>query len=122
MTTTQGPADRLQPTGTGETLTSGDTENDSILAAGSRPIPYAVRVRFMTRRDLERTAVSLSARERRCRETNDPDGADQAARRWQMAVTELDRRDAELVERERRRTARMHQTAVAWYAARGENR
>jgi len=36
MTTDTRPAGRLQPTGTGETLTSGDTENDSTMSAPAR--------------------------------------------------------------------------------------
>ena len=96
--------------------------NDSIPAADARPIPYAVRVRFMTRRDLERAADSLAARERRCRETNDPDGADRAASRWELAATEFGRREAERAERQRRKAGRMRLAAEAWYAAGGEDR
>jgi len=98
MTTTQGPADRLQPTGTGETLTSGDTRNASIPAADSRPIPYAVRARFMTRRDLEQEADRLTVRICDCHATNDRDGGDVAWRSLWMIREELAaRRDAPLI-------------------------
>lgn len=122
MPRTQRPAHRLEPIGTGETLVLGDDLNDSTGGADSRPIPYAVRVRFMTRRNLERAADTLAARERRCREMNDPDGADRAVGLWEIAAVDLERRDAERAERERRKAERMYLAAEAWFAAGGEDR
>ncbi len=119
---TQRPAHRLEPIGTGETLVLGDDLNDSMGGVQSRPIPYTVRVRFKSRRELERAADSLAARERRCHETNDPDGAGRAAELWEIAATDLERRDAGRTERERRRADRMRLAAEAWYAAGGEDR
>lgn len=122
MPRTQRPAHRLEPIGTGKTLILGDDLNDSMGDVQSRPTPYAMRVRFTTRRDLERAADSLAARERRCHETNDPDGADRAAELWEIAATDLERRDAEAAGRERRKADRMRFASDARYAAEGEGR
>ena len=122
MTDTLWPADRLRLIGTGETLTSRDTRNDSTDDADSRPIPWPLAVRFMTRRELERAVGRLEAHVRTCRATNDLDGADRADERRQGAATELERRDAERTDRERRRDAGMRQAAADCYAESGVGR
>ena len=92
------PADRLQPTGTGETLGTGDAENDSIPAAESRPIPYEVYLWGLTCAELEREADRLTARIRNCHATNDLDGGDVAWRSlWTIREELAARRDAPLI-------------------------